>query len=287
MLAVNYGVQTDNMVLKCLKDGKEVEISENGDDPNSLSNYLNDFTRKANELYLCVKTYEENPEIVANNGLPSFNPRFDYLYSVPRIFYTLQTEVNVITTSETHLTLDMKPISQEIKVRFKVEMEAGSDIVMQGDPIVELSGICGRFNLMEAYVDTTTLYRAAVPAEIKDKTGNVYNCEASFHTLGVIPSYDPNYLNGPGVFQVAVKVGKSEDDKEGKLIYAGINPHAELTESRIVETGEDGKPRLRFSTEPIIVEVEQPLVIRKDYLVETGEGLGWEEHDPIDVDIDI
>lgn len=287
MLAVNYGVQTDDMVLKCLKDGKEIEISENGNDPNSLSNYLNDYTRKANELYLCVKPLKEKPEIVVDKDLPDFNPRFEYLADVPRIFYTLQTDISVVTTSETHVKLDMKPISQEVKVRFKVEVESGSEVVPLEDPIVELSGICGRFNLMEAYVDTTTLYRSAVIATLHNHSGNQYVYEASFHTLGVIPSYDENYLNGPGVFQVAVKIGKNTDDKEGQYIYAGINPHAELSESRIIEQGIDGKPRLRFSPEPIVVEVEQPLIIKADYLIDSGEGLGWEQRDPIDVDIDI
>ncbi|MBR5541806.1 MAG: hypothetical protein IKU64_05555 [Bacteroides sp.] len=287
MLAVNYGMQTNNMVLKCLKDGKEVEVSENGDDPNSLNNYLNDFDRKANELYLCVKPLTEKPEIVHDKDLPDFNPRYEYLADVPRIFYTLQMGVNVVTTEDTHVKLDMKPISQEVKVQFTVEVESGSNIVITEDPIVELSGICGRFNLMEAYVDTTTLYRSAVIAKLQNQSGNRYEYEASFHTLGVVPSYDENYLNGPGIFQVAVKVAKETQLYNEQFVYAGINPHTELTESRIIEEGPDGKIRLRFTNEPIVIVVEKALTITNDYLIKTGEGLGWEQQKPTDVDIDI
>lgn len=287
MLAVNYGMQTNNMVLKCLKDGKEVEVSENGDDPNSLNSYLNDFDRKANELYLCVKPLTEKPEIVHDKDLPDFNPRYEYLADVPRIFYTLQMGVNVVTTEDTHVQLDMKPISQEVKVQFTVELESGSDIVITEDPIVELSGICGRFNLMEAYVDTTTLYRSAVIAKLQSQSGNRYVYEASFHTLGVVPSYDENYLNGPGIFQVAVKVAKDSQLHNEQFVYAGINPHAELSESRIIEEGADGKIRLRFTNEPIVIVVEKALSITSNYLIKTGEGLGWEQQEPTDVDIDI
>lgn len=287
MLAVNYGMQTNNMVLKCLKDGKEVEVSENGDDPNSLNSYLNDFDRKANELYLCVKPLSEKPEIVHDKDLPDFNPRYEYLADVPRIFYTLATGVNVVTTEDTHLTLDMKPISQEVKVQFTVEVESGSDIVITEEPIVELSGICGRFNLMEAYVDTTTLYRSAVMAKLQNQSGNRYVYEASFHTLGVVPSYDENYLNGPGIFQVAVKVAKKKQLHNQQFVYAGINPYTELNENRVIVEGPDGKIRLRFTEEPIVIVVEKALSITNDYLIKTGEGLGWEQQKPTDVDIDI
>ena len=287
MLAVNYGMQTNNMVLKCLKDGKEVEVSENGDDPNSLSNYLNDFDRKANELYLCVKPLTEKPEIVHDKDLPDFNPRYEYLADVPRIFYTLQMGVNVVTTEDTHVKLDMKPISQEVKVQFTVELESGSDIVITEEPIVELSGICGRFNLMEAYVDTTTLYRSAVMAKLQNQSGNRYVYEASFHTLGVVPSYDENYLNGPGIFQVAVKVAKETQLYNEQFVYAGINPHTELNENRVIVEGPDGKIRLRFTEEPIVIVVEKVLSITENYLIKTGEGLGWEQQQPTDVDIDI
>lgn len=293
ILAVNADLETETVELKCLKDGKEMVKPEGGNytEEESLKEYLNDINRKVNELYLCLKS-SESPNKVKDKDLPDFNPQYEYVDGVKRIFYTLQTGFNVVPGIDAHLHLDMQPISQEIQVEFTVELQGNIDIPDTEFPVIELSGICGRFNLMEAYVDTTTLYRSVEYAE-KDtgqSTGNLRVYRASFHTLGVVPSYDPNYLNGPGIIQVAVKaVSTNPDskDKDGRYVYAGINPYTELNESKIIEEGADGKLRLRFSREPIIIKVEKHLVIDENLLVAPSNGLGWEQQDPTDVDIDI
>lgn len=291
-MAVNANIDSENVELKCLKDGKEVTTPEGEvySEEESLKEYLNDINRKANELYLCLKS-TETPNKVIDKDLPDFNPQYDYVDGVNRIFYTLQTGFNVVPGTEAHLHLDMQPISQEIQIEFTVELKGNIDI--PENPVVELSGICGRFNLMGAYVDTTKLYRSVEYAKpvTNQPTGNLRVYTASFHTLGVVPSFDPSYLNGPGVLQVAVKAVSTSPDnqnKNGRYVYAGINPHTELNESQIIIEGTDGKLRLRFSREPIIIKVEKHLVIDENFLVDPGNGLGWEQHDPDnDIDIDI
>ena len=297
LLLVNFGVGTENMELKCLRDGKESTTTEEGvilPQEGSLMDYLNDHTRRANELFLCIKPLKERPEVVKDKDLPDFNPRFEYIDSVPRIFYGKKSGVRAVPGIDTEVMLDMEPISQEVQVKFTVELrgdENGNHIPDIVDlPIVEMSGICGHFNLMEAYVDTTTLYRSAVKAELEVDEGSRKVYKARFHTLGMLPSYNPTYLNGPGVFQVAVKAVSTDPNspnKEGRYVYAGINPHTELTESQIIIEGPDGKPRMRFSREPVIVEIQTPLIINYKFLVDAGEGLGWGQKKPTDIDIDI
>lgn len=308
MLFVNYGMNTGNLELKCLKDDEETDVNETSgqqedtgmedteiedgtvenpgqSDESTLKSYLTDYNRKVNELFLCIKPEKVRPEIVKDKDLPDFNPQFDYVTEVPRIFYGLVTGVHAVPGTDTEVTVDMRPISQEVKVIFKVRLNGNIEI--HGKPVVELSGICGHFNLMEAYVDTTQLYRSVVEAEpiAEQSSGNLMCYEARFHTLGIVPSYDETYLNGPGIFQVAVKAASTSPDaknKAGRYVYAGINPHAEITESQIIVEGDDGKLRLRFSKEAVVVEVEKELVIDENFLVETGKGLGWQQHDPDD-----
>lgn len=297
LLLVNFGVGTENMELKCLRDGKESTTTEEGvilPQEGSLMDYLNDHTRRANELFLCIKPLKERPEVVKDKDLPDFNPRFEYIDSVPRIFYGKKSGVRAVPGIDTEVMLDMEPISQEVQVKFTVELrgdENGNHIPDIVDlPIVEMSGICGHFNLMEAYVDTTTLYRSAVKAELEVDEGSRKVYKARFHTLGMLPSYNPTYLNGPGVFQVAVRAVSTDPNspnKEGRYVYAGINPHTELAESQIIIEGPDGKPRMRFSREPVIVEIQTPLIINYKFLVDAGEGLGWGQKKPTDIDIDI
>lgn len=289
VLAVNANLNSETVELKCLKDGEEVSVEgETATEKSSLLSYLTDHNRKANELYLCLKSNVDRPIIVKDKDLPDFNPQFEYVTDVPRIFYTLQTGFNVVPGTDAHLHLDMLPISQEVRVEFTIELNGNIEI--QEQPVVELSGICGRFNLMEAYVDTTTLYRSVVEAEPVSQSGNLHVYQARFHTLGVVPSFSPTYLNGPGVLQVAVKAASTSptnQNVDGRYIYAGINPHTELNESQIIVEGTDGKLRLRFSREPVVVKVEKHLVINENFLIDPGNGLGWEQQDPTDVDIDI
>ena len=308
MLFVNYGMNTGNLELKCLKDGEKTDVNETPSQPegtqpedtpsdggtvvtpeqaddSTLKSYLTDYNRKVNELFLCIKPEVGDPPLLAGKDLPDFNPQFDYVEKVPRIFYGLVTGVHAVPGTDTEVTVDMRPISQEVKVVFKVRLNG--DIEIEEEPVVELSGICGHFNLMEAYVDTTELYRSVVQAELipEKSSGDLKYYEARFHTLGIVPSYDETYLNGPGIFQVAVKAASTKPDaknKAGRYVYAGINPHAELTESQIIVEGDDGKLRLRFSKEAVVVEVEKELVIDENFLVEPGKGLGWQQHDPDD-----
>lgn len=291
LFAINSVLDSEIMELKCLKDGKDDSSSDitNSNESNSLLSYLTDYNRKANELFLCIKPLKEKPDLVRDKDLPDFNPQFDYITGVPRIFYALQTGVDVVPGIDTQATLNMQPISQEVQIIFTVELLG--NIKLNGEPIVELSGICGHFNLMEAYVDTTQLYRSVVMAEQVSQTGNQYVFKARFHTLGVVPSFNPTYLNGPGIVQVAVNAITAEQEvnkDEGRYVYAGVNPYTELTESKIIVEGDDGKLRLRLSQEPIVVNVEKHLIIDGDLLVEPGNGLGWEQHDPDnDINIDI
>lgn len=314
MLVVNFGVSTDNMELKCLRDGQAATASEDGtpeggstppgeetkpggetpQEDGSLKEYLNDHTRRANELFLCIKPLKDRPEAVRDKDLPDFNPKFEYIDSVPPIFYALKNGVRAVPGIDTEVQLQMEPISQEVRIKFTVELkgdESGNHVPQVAElPIVEMSGICGHFNLMEAYVDTTTLYRSAVTAELESDEGNRKVYVARFHTLGMIPSYNATYLNGPGVFQVAIKAVSTDPNspnKEGRYVYAGINPRTELMESQIIVEGPDGKPRMRFSREPVIVEIQTPLVINYKFLVDAGEGLGWGQKKPTDIDIDI
>ena len=85
-------------------------------------------------------------------------------------------------------------------------------------PIIELSGACGHFNISEACLDTTRLYRMvhqAQPDEFTQTGENTYRCVVHFHTLGVIPSAAKGHLNGPGILQVALQVSANRLDASG------------------------------------------------------------------------
>lgn len=293
----------------------------------NLDNYINDTRTKVSELYLYIKSMGgKKPAIVDDNDLPDFNPNYEYLENITApIYHAVKKGVNINTGQETVIDFDMQRISLGVNIIFRIQLKANSNgekisIDDLDSPIVELSGICGRFNISEAYLDTTKLYRMAhriaKPANKQDmepgtgeegkrqdfvkESEDTYRCTARFNTLGVIPSSSKNHLNGSGIVQVAVKVWSDILDNQGKQIldekgnpkrigryaYAGINIRDELMAERLVEM-RDGKAYMRYSKDDVNVEVDLPLIIEKDKIVPDDNGMGWTPFDPTDPDGDI
>ena len=293
----------------------------------NLENYINNTQTRVHELYLHIKSMgNKKPDIVNDNDLPDFNPNYEYLENITTpIYHAVKKGVNVNSGQETIIDFDMQRISLKVNITFKIQLKANKnrekiDIDDIDSPIVELSGICGRFNISEAYLDTTKLYRMAYKIvkpeneqDIEPRTGeddtqqdfvkeseDTYRCTARFNTLGVIPSGSKNHLNGPGIVQVAVKVWSDLlDDKgnqvldetgspkrTGRYIYAGINIRDELIAERLVEI-RNGKTYMRYSKDDVNVEVDLPLIIEKDQIVPDDNGMGWIPADPTNPDGDI
>ena len=293
----------------------------------NLDNYINDTHTKVSELYLHIKSMGgKKPAIVNDNDLPDFNPNYEYLENITApIYHAVKKGVNISTGQETVIDFDMQRISLGVNIIFRIQLKANSngEKISIGDldsPIVELSGICGRFNISEAYLDTTKLYRMAQRivkpenkqdmepgTEEEDKrqdfvkeSEDIYRCTARFNTLGVIPSSNKNHLNGSGIVQVAVKVWSDVLDNQGnqvldekgnpkrigRYVYAGINIRDELMAERLVEV-RDGKTYMRYNKDDVNVEVDLPLIIEKDKIVPDDNGMGWTPFDPTDPDGDI
>lgn len=293
----------------------------------NLDNYINDTQTKVSDLYLHIKSMgDKKPDIVDDNDLPDFNPNYEYLENITSpIYHAVKKGVNINTGQETIINFDMQRISLGVNIIFKIQLKANSSgekisVDDLDSPIVELSGICGRFNISEAYLDTTKLYRMAQrivkpenkqdmePATGEDgkrqdfvkESEDTYRCTARFNTLGVIPSSSKNHLNGSGIVQVAVKVWsdllddlgnqvldeKGNPKRTGRYVYAGINIRDELMAERLVEV-RDGKTYMRYSKDDVNVEVNLPLIIEKDKIVPDDNGMGWLPFDPTDPDGDI
>lgn len=293
----------------------------------NIENYINDTRTKVSELYLHIKGMGgKKPAIVGDNDLPDFNPNYEYLENITApIYHAVKKGVNINTGQATFIDFDMQRISLGINIIFRIQLKANSNgekisIDDLDSPIVELSGICGRFNISEAYLDTTKLYRMAQrivkPENRQDmepgtdeegkrqdfvrESEDTYRCTARFNTLGVIPSSSKNHLNGSGIVQVAVKVWsdvldnrgnqvldeKGNPQRIGRYVYAGINIRDELMAERLIEM-RDGKTYMRYSKEDVNVEVNLPLIIEKDKIVPDDNGMGWTPFDPTDPDGDI
>lgn len=271
----------------------------------NLDNYIHDNRISVKDLYLQISSMgDEKPGIVEGNDLPDFNPDDEYLKEVKSpIFYAVQKNINIQTGQPTVMEFDMQRISQRINVIFNIRTEGNIKKEDLSAPIIELSGTCGRFNISDACLDTTRLYRTVhqvQPDEFTQTGEGTYRCAVHFHTLGIIPSAAKGHLNGPGILQVALQVSTPQLDaagapvldadgnpvKNSRYIYGAINPYDELTAAQLIEV-RNSKTYLRYSKEDVNIEITTPLVIKADKIVPNDTGMGWQPHDPSNPDDDI
>lgn len=271
----------------------------------NLDNYIHDNRISVKDLYLQISSMgDEKPGIVEGNDLPDFNPDDEYLKEVKSpIFYAVQKNINIQTGQPTVMEFDMQRISQRINIIFNIRTEGNIKKEDLSAPIIELSGTCGRFNISDACLDTTRLYRTVhqvQPDEFTQTGEGTYRCAVHFHTLGIIPSAAKGHLNGPGILQVALQVSTPQLDaagapvldadgnpvKNSRYIYGAINPYDELTAAQLIEV-RDGKTYLRYSKEDVNIKITTPLVIKADKIVPNDTGMGWQPHDPSNPDDDI
>lgn len=271
----------------------------------NLDNYIHDNRISVKDLYLQISSMgDEKPGIVEGNDLPDFNPDDEYLKEVKSpIFYAVQKNINIQTGQPTVMEFDMQRISQRINIIFNIRTEGNIKKEDLSAPIIELSGTCGRFNISDACLDTTRLYRTVhqvQPDEFTQTGEGTYRCAVHFHTLGIIPSAAKGHLNGPGILQVALQVSTPQLDaagapvldadgnpvKNSRYIYGAINPYDELTAAQLIEV-RNGKTYLRYSKEDVNIEITTPLVIKADKIVPNDTGMGWQPHDPSNPDDDI
>ena len=271
----------------------------------NLDNYIHDNRISVKDLYLQISSMgDEKPGIVEGNDLPDFNPDDEYLKEVKSpIFYAVQKNINIQTGQPTVMEFDMQRISQRINIIFNIRTEGNIKKEDLSAPIIELSGTCGRFNISDACLDTTRLYRTVhqvQPDEFTQTGEGTYRCAVHFHTLGIIPSAAKGHLNGPGILQVALQVSTPQLDaagapvldadgnpvKNSRYISGAINPYDELTAAQLIEV-RDGKTYLRYSKEDVNIEITTPLVIKADKIVPNDTGMGWQPHDPSNPDDDI
>ena len=271
----------------------------------NLDNYIHDNRISVKDLYLQISSMgDEKPGIVEGNDLPDFNPDDEYLKEVKSpIFYAVQKNINIQTGQPTVMEFDMQRISQRINIIFNIRTEGNIKKEDLSAPIIELSGTCGRFNISDACLVTTRLYRTVhqvQPDEFTQTGEGTYRCAVHFHTLGIIPSAAKGHLNGPGILQVALQVSTPQLDaagapvldadgnpvKNSRYIYGAINPYDELTAAQLIEV-RNSKTYLRYSKEDVNIEITTPLVIKADKIVPNDTGMGWQPHDPSNPDDDI
>ena len=241
-----------------------------------LQRYLDEKSLSSDSLFFHLEETRRE-ELKELNGLdmPDFNPQYQYVHNPGRLFYgTLEGE-QVNTGEEKVIEITPTLISKEITIEFNVHTIGDIEIE---NMLAEMSGICGRFNIMESYLDTTNLYRLLflpkqigvkdLPREnVDDPAQKLYTYSATFHIIGLVPSYRSTYLTGPGILQLAIY---ATSNGKRRVFYAGANPRKDLVEAKLMYMVK-GKTYLT-NTDPITITLSGELTIDAQHIINRDDG---------------
>ena len=241
-----------------------------------LQRYLDEKSLSSDSLFFHLEETRRE-ELKELNGLdmPDFNPQYQYVHNPGRLFYgTLEGE-QVNTGEEKVIEITPTLISKEITIEFNVHTIGDIEIE---NMLAEMSGICGRFNIMESYLDTTNLYRLLflpkqigvkdLPREnVDDPAQKLYTYSATFHIIGLVPSYRSTYLTGPGILQLAIY---ATSNGKRRVFYAGANPRKDLVEAKLMHMVK-GKTYLT-NTDPITITLSGELTIDAQHIINRDDG---------------
>lgn len=260
----------------------------------SLNCYLTHPEATVDTLYLhMLETSRDDIKELQGLNLPDFNPTYRYIKNPGRIFYGINKDVTIETGQPQVLHFDMQPVSQEIQVKFSVK-KAGTlkNEINIEQVVAEISGVCGRLNIADAYLDTDRLYRMVFSFDNLqiETNGDVSTYSTTFYTMGIVPSPKENLLVGQGILQIAVKasVPKPGDNKTllKRFFYAAGNPRQTLVDAQLIEQRENGKSYLRYQEKPVVIEMGTMLEIDSQEIIDHKDENTWEDQDKDD-DIDI
>ena len=241
-----------------------------------LQRYLDEKSLSSDSLFFHLEETRRE-ELKELNGLdmPDFNPQYQYVHNPGRLFYgTLEGE-QVNTGEEKVIEITPTLISKEITIEFNVHTIGDIEIE---NMLAEMSGICGRFNIMESYLATTNLYRLLflpkqigvkdLPREnVDDPAQKLYTYSATFHIIGLVPSYRSTYLTGPGILQLAIY---ATSNGKRRVFYAGANPRKDLVEAKLMHMVK-GKTYLT-NTDPITITLSGELTIDAQHIINRDDG---------------
>lgn len=254
----------------------------------SLQSYLDNHALTTDTLFFHLQetAREELPEL-SGMDMPDFNPRFRYVRNPGRLFYATKDLFTIHTGQEEVLEFDPVPISKKITIKFQVRTVGDVQI---DSLIAEMSGICGRFNISQGYLDTTNLYRYLFLPELEQQqpvegeaAQQLYTYSATFHVMGLVPSYRDSYLIGPGILQLAVYASTGS---RRRIFYAGANPRQDLVDAHILRV--EGDKTYLDSTEPLTIFLNGELVIDEQHIQNRDDGkfdIWFSSEQYLDVDV--
>lgn len=244
---------------------------------------LDEFTTNSavsiNDLNVSVKPKElhEIPELAGSSEgdfikWMDFNLSYKYIKNIAPIYTDLQKNIVVKTGDNLQVAFAPKPLTQEIKIPFKVAIEEGVQITKV---LAEISGIVKEVNAISCQFDSSSIHRIIFAPQLVSRYEQTLSYEGVINVIGLFPNNGPTNFIGPGILHVAIY---AEAEGKKRIFHTAKNLYNEITQAKLINYVEKGnkfelaRERATLATDYVFkITVEQ---ITADY--ENGIDI-WKE----------
>lgn len=188
-----------------------------------------------NDLKINVNTKElhEIPELAGSSEgdfikWMDFNLNYKYIKNIAPIYTDLQKNIAVKTGDNLKVTFAPKPLTQEIKIPFKVVIEEGVEIT---NVLAEISGVVKEVNAVTCQFDSSSIHRIIFAPKLESRNNQTLSYEGVIHVLGLFPNNRPGNFIGPGILHLAIY---AEADGKKRIFHTAKNLYNEISQAKLI-----------------------------------------------------
>ena len=218
--------------------------------------FITDKSFSMRNMYVSAKDCSNDMFTQIQEKASDFNPTQKYIKEVKPVWIDV-VKNNIHPEIDTTIQLNPKPFTQQLTFRVSIKADDGVDIKKV---VGMISGVPQRAQIMTGHISDTLTCRAPfvmAPIESTD----IY--EGSVCVLGAIPSIDPTYTTGPGIFEVLIEAVVGE---KSRIFHAGLNMMDSMTEANLVERVSETERLYKIVATEALFDIEAKLMIKKDQI---------------------
>ena len=231
-------------------------------------------------------------EDISTANLLDYNPTCPYIHKADPLYFSVEKpEIRLYPESGlTYQTITLKPGKKTLELTFNINIDYEDDIEIES-VVAVISGVPRTIQMMNGIITLSDKKRTGkVALEMTETSTGSRKYVGHISTLGLFPADDPNFITGPGIFQVFVKASAMDgENKKTRLLHAGLNIQSTIKEAHImIQVDEDEKSGYRCARTEAELNIPAKLAITRDLIFSTsGEGLvEWKENDG-DINLEI
>lgn len=200
---------------------------------------LNEFTTdpsiSINDLKISLNTRELRsiPELAGSSEgdfikWMDFNLNYKYITNTAPIYTDILKNIEVKTGNSLQVAFTPKPLTQEIRIPFRVIIEEGVQIT---NVLAEMSGVVKEVNTITCQFDSSSIHRIIFAPQLVGQTDRTLSYQGVIHVLGLFPNNRASNILGPGILHVAIY---AEAEGKKRIFHTAKNLYNEIKQAALM-----------------------------------------------------